>query len=75
MIRRQIGIRVRELRQNRGLSQEKLALEIGLDRTYIASIEQGKRNVSCVNLKKIWVGLEISPKDFFDSKIFEEKIE
>lgn len=50
MIRKQIGLRLRELRTQLGLSQEKFALEIGLDRTYIASIEKGKRNVSCVNL-------------------------
>ncbi|MBO8415787.1 MAG: helix-turn-helix transcriptional regulator [Proteobacteria bacterium] len=73
MIRRQIGARLKELRQKLGLSQEKFALEIGLDRTYIASIELGKRNVSCVNLQKIWQGLGVSPKEFFDSKIFEEK--
>ena len=75
MIRNQIGVRLKELRQKRGLSQEKFALKIGLDRTYIASIELGKRNVSCINLQKIWLGLGISPKEFFDSKIFEEKQE
>lgn len=73
MIRRQIGARLKELRQKQGLSQEKFALEVGLDRTYIASIELGKRNVSCINLQKIWQGLGVSPKEFFDSEIFEEK--
>lgn len=75
MIRKQIGLRLKELRTQLGLSQEKFALEVGLDRTYIASIEQGKRNVSCVNLQKIWIALGISPKEFFNSKIFEENIE
>lgn len=74
MIRKQIGLRLRELRTQLGLSQEKFALKIGLDRTYIASIEKGKRNVSCVNLQKIWAGLGITPKDFFNSKIFDENI-
>lgn len=70
MIQQKIGNRLKELRRKTGLSQEKFALEIGLDRTYIASIEQGKRNVSIASLEKIWIGLKISPKAFFDSEIF-----
>ena len=70
MIQKQVGLRIRELRNALGQSQEKFALEIGIDRTYLASIEQGKRNVSIVNLDKIWKGLKISPKDFFDSDLF-----
>jgi transcriptional regulator with XRE-family HTH domain len=73
MIQKQVGLRLRELRKSIGLSQEKFALEAELDRTYIASIEQGKRNVSIVSLEKIFKALNLSPKDFFDSKIFEEK--
>lgn len=72
MIRKQLGLRLRELRLQRALSQEKFALKIGLDRTYIASIERGKRNVSILNLEKIWKGLEISPEDFFKSDIFSQ---
>ena len=70
MIRKQVGERVRELRTQKGLSQEKFSLEVGLDRTYIASIEGGKRNVSIVSLSRIWNGLGITAKQFFDSKIF-----
>lgn len=70
MIQKQVGLRIKELRNALGQSQEKFALEIGIDRTYLASIEQGKRNVSIVNLDKIWKGLKISPKDFFDSDLF-----
>lgn len=73
MIRKQVGLRLKELRTQSGLSQEKFGLEVGLDRTYIASIEQGKRNVSILNLEKIWKGLKITPKDFFDSSCFEVK--
>lgn len=53
MIKQKVGARIRELRNDRGLSQEKLALAAGLDRTYIASVENGKRNISIVNLEKI----------------------
>lgn len=70
MIRKQVGLRLRELRTQLGLSQEKFGLEVGLDRTYIASIELGRRNVSILNLEKIWKGLKVSPKEFFDSDIF-----
>lgn len=53
MIKQKVGNRIRELRNIAGLSQEKLALAADLDRTYIASVENGKRNISIVNLEKI----------------------
>ena len=69
-IREQVGKRIRELRQAKGLSQEAFALEIGLDRTYIASVENGKRNISIINLEKIWLGLGCSPVCFFNHALF-----
>lgn len=71
MIRLQVGQRIKELRFPRGISQEKLALIAGLDRTYIASVEGGKRNISIVNLAKVWNALEITGKEFFDSPVFD----
>ena len=70
-IKEKIGIRLRELRKLKGLSQEKFAFECELDRTYIASIEQGKRNVSIVNIEKIAKALNMSVYDFFKTDIFE----
>lgn len=72
MIQQKVGQRIRELRLKTGLSQEKLALKIGVDRTYLASVELGRRNISVVNLEKIWNGLGISAEDFFSSSIFED---
>ena len=46
MITDKIGNRIRELRSHTGLSQEKFAQKIGMDRTYFASVELGKRNIS-----------------------------
>ena len=69
-IRLKIGKRLRELRNIKGLSQEKFALKCELDRTYIASIEQGKRNVSVVNIEKISKALGISVTMFFKSDLF-----
>ena len=45
------GQRIRELRQKTGLSKEKFALMIGMDRTYFSSVESGKRNISLLNIK------------------------
>jgi transcriptional regulator with XRE-family HTH domain len=65
MITAKIGNRIRELRTKTGLSQEKFAQKIGMDRTYFASVELGKRNISIVNIKKIANGLEISLSELF----------
>jgi transcriptional regulator with XRE-family HTH domain len=59
-IKLKFGLRVKELRLARGLSQEKLAELSDLDRTYIPGIESGKRNVSLVVLKKIANAFNIS---------------
>lgn len=66
MITVDVGRRMRELRLKTGLSQEKFALQIGMDRTYYASVEAGKRNISLCNLKKIADGLEVSLSGLFE---------
>ena len=53
MIKEALGIRIRELRNKSGLSQEQFALLIDMDRTYLASVESGRRNISLENIKKI----------------------
>ena len=65
MITTKIGNRIRELRTQTGLSQEKFAQKIGLDRTYFASVELGKRNISIVNIEKIANGLNVSLSELF----------
>lgn len=65
MITNKVGSRIRELRNEMGLSQEKLALKADIDRTYLAGVEQGKRNLSIKSLDKIIKALEISFHDFF----------
>lgn len=52
-IRVRFGRRLRELRQERGLSQEELAFRAGLHRTYVSSAERGERNVALVNLERL----------------------
>lgn len=52
---------VRKARKAAGLSQEDLALEAGLDRTYISQVERGKRNVTVIVLARIARALETTP--------------
>lgn len=52
-IKEKFGLRVKEIRQQKGISQEGLALIAEIDRTYIQSIESGKRNVSLVTIEKL----------------------
>ena len=65
MIKKDFGERVRNLRKQSGLSQEKFALLIDMDRTYFASVESGKRNISLENILKISKGLDISLEEQF----------
>jgi len=66
-IKDKIGSRVRQLRQERNLSQEAFADLCELDRTYISSIEKGKRNVSIINLEKIANALNINLSTLFNN--------
>ena len=65
MIRKKLGQRIKEKRLQLGLSQEKFDLSINMDRTYLASVEKGKRNISILNLEKIAKGLNISLSELF----------
>jgi transcriptional regulator with XRE-family HTH domain len=66
MIKVALGARIKELRNKLGLSQEQFALKIDMDRTYLASVESGKRNISLLNIKKIADGFGISLSELFD---------
>ena len=62
-----LGRKVREIRKGQGLSQEKFALKIEMDRTYLASLEAGKRNVALVNLQKIAKGFGLTLSELFQN--------
>lgn len=59
-IRRRLAARIRELRQERGLSQEALAAAVGLHRTYVGGIKRAERNVSIDNVERIARGFGCS---------------
>ena len=65
MITVEFGQRLKELRNETGISQEKFALKIGMDRTYYASVEAGRRNIALENIKKIADGFEVSLSELF----------
>jgi transcriptional regulator with XRE-family HTH domain len=65
-----IGQRIKVLREKIQMSQKDLAYSADLDRSYIASVENGSRNISIVNIEKIAVALNVTLKEFFNDAEF-----
>jgi transcriptional regulator with XRE-family HTH domain len=63
--KKRFGARVRQLRKARKLSQEALALEAGLDRSYVGSIERGTSNVALINIHRIAEALGVGASELF----------
>ncbi|HDR1061151.1 helix-turn-helix transcriptional regulator [Pasteurella multocida] len=59
------GKRMKELRKQKGLSQEELALLCELDRSYVGSVERGERNISLINIHKIAMALNVNATELF----------
>ncbi len=55
------GQRVVVLRRERGLSQQALALAAGLDPTYLSGVEQGRRNLGLINIRRLAAALDVAP--------------
>lgn len=64
-IMEKFGKRVKDLRLKLGISQEELAYRADLHRTYISSVEMGKRNISLINIQKIAKALKCEIIDLF----------
>lgn len=64
-IRNKIGLRIKELRKQHGLTQDRFALMTGINRSYLADIEKGNRNFGFDTLEKIVNGFGISYSEFF----------
>ena len=69
-IKVKVGQRIKELRNQIGISQEALANKAEIDITYVTDVENGRRNISIENLEKLVNALEVPFKDFFDSPNF-----
>ena len=61
-----VGLRIKDLRAINDVSQERFANKIGMDLTYLASIEVGQRNVTLQNLAKIANGFDMTLSEFFE---------
>lgn len=59
------GERVRELRKERGLSQERLAFKADLHRTYIGMIERAEKNITLLNIRKLANALDVNIQNLF----------
>ncbi len=63
---KEFGKRLRELRLQKGYSQEKLAEFARMHRNYIGMVERGERNITLLNIKKIARALNIETKELFN---------
>jgi transcriptional regulator with XRE-family HTH domain len=58
-IKIKVGLKIKELRKQKGLTQEQLSELTDIDRTYISDVERGLRNIAIVNLEKISLAFEV----------------
>ena len=70
-IKTKIGSRIKDLRVVKKMAQKDLAYASDLDRSYIASVENGNRNISIVNIEKIAIALGVTIKEFFQDEAFD----
>ncbi|MEI6434349.1 MAG: helix-turn-helix transcriptional regulator [Bacteroidota bacterium] len=70
-VKEKIGHRIKELRIAANMSQKDLSYCADLDRSYIASVENGQRNISIVNIEKIAFALGVTMIEFFNTDKFE----
>lgn len=69
-----IGMRIKELRNEKNLTQEAVAWNAEVDRTFMNHVENGRRNISVKSLEKIIVnGLQTSLHEFFNHNLFNGK--
>lgn len=64
-VKKQYGRAIRQRRHELGWSQEHLAAQAGLHRTYVADVERGERNISLENIVKLAQALQLTTGEFF----------
>ena len=74
-IKIKFGLRLRQLRKEKGISQEELMAATGIHRTYLSEVERGIRNISIVNIEKISLALNIDVMEMFNfQKVLKQRI-
>jgi transcriptional regulator with XRE-family HTH domain len=64
--KKRFGDKLRELRLERGLTQERLAELAQLDRTYVSGVERGRRNVSLSNIHRLALALDVPASELLE---------
>lgn len=72
-IKRKAGTRIKQLRKEKGMSQEQLANQAKVDRAYVGRVERGEVNISITVLELLLDELEVNMYEFFSGGVFEEK--
>lgn len=67
------GLRIKTLRMERHLTQERLSNDIGMAQSYLAEVENGKRNVSLVNIARIAKGLDVQLSELFEGIMLDDE--
>lgn len=62
------GLKLRQIRNDKHMSQEEFAWNIGVHRTYLGQVERAEKNITLKNIEKICNALGIDPKELFDFK-------
>ncbi|WP_371436264.1 helix-turn-helix domain-containing protein [Polaromonas sp.] len=68
-VKKLFGIKLAQLRKAQGMSQEALALESGISRSYLGDVERGHRNISLVNICRLAQALGLRLAEFMDFSI------
>ena len=63
---KQFGQRLSQLRKTKGWSQERLALESGIARSYLGGVERGQRNIALINIVRLATTLEVAPSKLLE---------
>jgi len=73
-IQTRIGLRIKDIRTSKNLTQEAVAFKADIDRTFMNHVENGRRNISINTLEKVVChGLQITLKEFFSDEVFSKK--
>lgn len=62
------GLKLKQIRTEKRMSQEEFAWTIGVHRTYLGQIERAEKNITLKNIEKICIALGIDPRELFDFK-------